>query len=157
VPLNDRFQLRDSYIEAVNSEVFEEHPSALLEIFVLMAQHPEIDGVHASTIRLLRANRHLIDDDYRQDPKNTQLFMKLFQQSAGLVEQLKRMTRYGILGLYLPEFGRVTGQMQHDLFHIYTVDAHTLKVVQNMCNFLLPSAKEDFPVAAHVVTRLPKI
>src|SRR5690606_26021509 len=96
VPLNDRFQLRDNYIEAVNSEVFEKHPSALLEIFVLMAQHPEIDGVHASTIRLLRANRHLIDDDYRQDPKNTQLFMKLFQQSGGLVEQLKRMTRYGI-------------------------------------------------------------
>lgn len=157
VSLNDRFQLRDNYIETVNSDVFEEHPSALLEIFVLMAQHPEIDGVHASTIRLLRANRHLIDDNYRQDPKNTQLFMKLLQQSAGLVEQLKRMTRYGILGLYLPEFGRVTGQMQHDLFHIYTVDAHTLKVVQNMCNFLLPSAKEDFPVAAHVVTRLPKI
>src|SRR5690606_13608394 len=128
-----------------------------LEIFVLMAQRPEIEGVHASTIRLLREYRHLIDDNYRRDPKNTQLFMKLMQQSSGLVDQLKRMTRYGILGLYLPEFGRVTGQMQHDLFHIYTVDAHTLKVVQNMCDFLLPSAKEDFPVAAHVVNRLPKL
>jgi [protein-PII] uridylyltransferase len=157
VPLNDRFQLRDNYIEAVHPEVFEERPSALLEVFVLMAQHPEIVGVHASTIRLLRASRYLIDDSYRKDHKNTQLFIKLLQQSAGLVEQLKRMARYGILGLYLPEFGRVTGQMQHDLFHIYTVDAHTLKVVQNMCNFLLPSAKEDFPVAAHVVTRLPKL
>lgn len=157
VPLNDRFQLRDNYIEAVHDNVFADRPSALLEIFVLMAQQPDIEGVRASTIRLLRASRYLIDDDYRRDPKNTQLFMKLLQQSAGLVEQLKRMTRYGILGLYLPEFGRVTGQMQHDLFHIYTVDAHTLKVVQNMCNFLLPSAKEDFPVAAHVVTRLPKL
>jgi [protein-PII] uridylyltransferase len=157
VAINDRFQLRDNYIEAVHDKVFEERPSALLEIFVLMAQRPDIDGVHASTIRLLRANRHLIDDDYRKDPKNTQVFMKLMCQSGGLVEQLKRMTRYGILGLYLPEFGRVTGQMQHDLFHIYTVDAHTLKVVQNMCDFLLPSAKENFPVAAHVVTRLPKL
>jgi len=122
-----------------------------------MAQRPEIEGVHATTIRLLRENRHLIDEEYRQNPKNTQLFMKLLQQSAGLVEQLKRMTRYGILGLYLPEFGRVTGQMQHDLFHIYTVDAHTLKVVQNMCDFLLPSARVDFPVAAHIVPRLPKL
>ncbi len=156
-PINDRFQLCDGYIQAVNDAVFEERPSTLLEIFVLMAQRPEIEGVHASTIRLLRAHRYLIDDDYRRDSKNTQLFLKLLQQSEGLVEQLKRMTRYGILGLYLPEFGRVTGQMQHDLFHIYTVDAHTLKVVQNMCNFLLPSAKEDFPVAAHVVNRLPKI
>lgn len=157
VALNERFEIRDSYIAAVHDQVFEERPSALLEIFVLMAQHPDIEGVHATTIRMLRESRHLIDDDYRRDPKNTQLFMKLLQQSAGLVEQLKRMTRYGILGLYLPEFGRVTGQMQHDLFHIYTVDAHTLKVVQNMCNFLLPSAKDDFPVAAHVVNRLPKL
>jgi [protein-PII] uridylyltransferase len=155
--LNERFQIRDNYIEAIHDQVFEEQPSALLEIFVLMAQRPEIEGVHATTIRLLRENRHLIDEEYRQDPKNTQLFMKLLQQSAGLVEQLKRMTRYGILGLYLPEFGRVTGQMQHDLFHIYTVDAHTLKVVQNMCDFLLPSARVDFPVAAHIVPRLPKL
>lgn len=155
--LNERFQVRDNYIEAIHHDVFVQQPSALLEIFVLMAQHPEIEGVHATTIRLLRENRHLIDEDYRQDPKNTQLFMKLLQQSTGLVEQLKRMTRYGILGLYLPEFGRVTGQMQHDLFHIYTVDAHTLKVVQNMCDFLLPSAKVDFPVAAHIAPRLPKL
>src|SRR5690606_29964154 len=137
--------------------VFEENPSALLEMFVLMAQNPQIQGVRASTIRWIRESRYLIDDNFRNNPKNTQLFIKLLQHPAGLVEQLKRMSRYGILGLYLPEFGQVTGQMQHDLFHIYTVDAHTLKVVQNMCNFLLPSAKEDFPVAALIMTRLPKL
>ncbi len=155
--INERFQLRDRYIEAAHIYVFEEEPSALLEIFVLMAQNPDIEGVRASTIRLLRENRHLIDDNYRQNPKNTQLFLELLRHPGGLVEQLKRMSRYGILGLYLPEFGRVTGQMQHDLFHIYTVDAHTLKVVQNLCDFLLPSAKEDFPIAAHIMTRLPKL
>ncbi|WP_036187077.1 [protein-PII] uridylyltransferase [Marinimicrobium agarilyticum] len=154
--LNERFQLRDHYIEAAHIYVFEENPSALLEIFVLMAKHPEIEGVRASTIRLLRESRHLIDNDYRRNPNNTQLFLELFSHPAGLVEQLKRMSRYGILGLYLPEFGQVTGQMQHDLFHIYTVDAHTLKVMQNMCDFLKPGAKEDFPIAAHVMKRLPK-
>lgn len=157
VSINERFQLRDNFIEATHTYVFEENPSALLEIFVLMAQNPQIQGVRASTIRWIRESRYLIDDQFRSNPKNTQLFIKLLQHPAGLVEQLKRMSRYGILGLYLPEFGQVTGQMQHDLFHIYTVDAHTLKVVQNMCNFLLPSAKEDFPVAATIMTRLPKL
>jgi len=154
--VNERFQLRDNYIEATHTYVFEENPSALLEMFVLMAQNPKIVGVRASTIRLVRESRHLIDDSFASNNKNTQLFVKLLQYPGGLVEQLKRMLRYGILGLYLPEFGQVTGQMQHDLFHIYTVDAHTLKVVQNICNFLLPSAKQDFPIAAHITTRLPK-
>lgn len=154
--LNERFQLRDRYIEAAHIYVFDEQPSALLEIFVLMAQHPEIEGVRASTIRLLRENRHLIDDDFRRRPENTQRFLQLFHYPEGLVEQLKRMSRYGILGLYLPEFGMVTGQMQHDLFHIYTVDAHTLKVMQNMCNFLRPEATDEFPIAAHIIKRLPK-
>ena len=157
VSVNERFQLRDNYIEATHTYIFEEHPSALLEMFVLMAQNPMIVGVRASTIRLVRESRHLIDENFRNNPKNTQLFVKLLQYPGGLVEQLKRMLRYGILGLYLPEFGQVTGQMQHDLFHIYTVDAHTLKVVQNMCNFLLPSTKEDFPIAAHIMTRLPRL
>ncbi|RYY74044.1 MAG: [protein-PII] uridylyltransferase [Gammaproteobacteria bacterium] len=157
VSINERFQLRDNYIEATHTYVFEEYPSALLEMFVIMAQNPMIVGVRASTIRLVRESRHLIDENFRNDPKNTQLFVKLLQYPGGLVEQLKRMLRYGILGLYLPEFGQVTGQMQHDLFHIYTVDAHTLKVVQNMCNYLLPSAKEEFPICAHIMTRLPRL
>ncbi|WP_041523108.1 [protein-PII] uridylyltransferase [Gilvimarinus agarilyticus] len=156
-PINERFQRRDDYIEVAHIYVFEESPSALLEIFVLMAQNPDIKGVRASTIRLMRESRHLIDDSFRQDPVNNQLFLQLFTYPAQLVDELKRMSRYGILGLYLPEFGRVTGQMQHDLFHIYTVDAHTLLLIQNLCNFLQPQAKEDFPVAWHVMRRLPKV
>lgn len=154
--INERFQLRDRYIEAAHIFVFDETPSALLEIFVLMAKNPDIEGVRASTIRLIRESRHLIDDHYRSDPENRRLFIELFNYPDGLVEQLKRMSRYGVLGLYLPEFGRVTGQMQHDLFHIYTVDAHTLKVVENLCNFLQPSAKEEFPIAADLMPRLHK-
>jgi [protein-PII] uridylyltransferase len=156
-PINERFQRRDDYIEVAHIYVFEESPSALLEIFVLMAQNPDIKGVRASTIRLMRESRHLLDDAFREDPANNQLFLQLFTYPAQLVDELKRMTRYGILGLYLPEFGRVTGQMQHDLFHIYTVDAHTLLLIQNLCNFLQPQAKEDFPVAWHVMRRLPKV
>ncbi|MCW8194293.1 [protein-PII] uridylyltransferase [Proteobacteria bacterium 005FR1] len=155
-PINERFQLRDNYIEVTHTKVFKEEPSALLEIFVLMGNNPDIRGPRASTIRLIRENRDRIDDDFRNDQRNQKLFMELLACPYGLFTQLKRMKRYGILGRYLPEFGRVTGQMQHDLFHIYTVDAHTLLVVKNMRLFRHPDAEEMFPVAAHVMKRLPK-
>ncbi|GAB1256745.1 [protein-PII] uridylyltransferase [Aurantivibrio plasticivorans] len=155
-PVNERFQLLDGYIEATHAEVFEQTPSALLEIFVLMGNDPDIRGVRASTIRLIRASRELIDEDFRAQEENRKLFMALLGCPHGLFTQLKRMKRYGVLGRYLPEFGRVTGQMQHDLFHIYTVDAHTLLVVKNMRQFNRPDASEEFPVAAHAMKRLPK-
>jgi [protein-PII] uridylyltransferase len=156
IPINERFQLRDNYIEVTHTKAFRENPSALLEIFVLMGNDPNIRGPRASTIRLIRENRDRIDENFRNDPRNQQLFLDLLRCPYGLFTQLKRMKRYGILGRYLPEFGQVTGQMQHDLFHIYTVDAHTLLVVQNMRQFRHPDAEEKFPVAAHVMKRLPK-
>ncbi|WP_308366844.1 MULTISPECIES: [protein-PII] uridylyltransferase [unclassified Microbulbifer] len=155
-PINERFQLRDSTIEVTQTRVFEEQPSALLEIFVLMAENPDIQGVRASTIRLIREHRHLIDDKFRSTPANAELFMQLLRSPRGLSTQLSRMTRYGVLGRYLPEFGRVTGQMQHDLFHIYTVDAHTLQVVRNMRSFRSPEAWQKFPIAAEILSRLRK-
>ncbi|MCB1670747.1 MAG: [protein-PII] uridylyltransferase [Gammaproteobacteria bacterium] len=157
VPINKRFQIHNGYIEARNSNVFKRFPFALIEVFVLMAQNPAIQGVRASTIRLIRDNRQLVDEKFRNDIRNTSLFMELLRSDHMLTLQLRRMARYGILGRYLPEFGRITGKMQHDLFHIYTVDAHTLQVVENMRRFLLPDAEEKYPVAAHIARNLPKL
>ncbi|MEX0618769.1 MAG: [protein-PII] uridylyltransferase [Pseudohongiellaceae bacterium] len=155
--INKRFQIRNGYIEARSAKVFGRFPFALLEIFVQIAQNPEIEGVRASTIRLIRENRHLIDEAYRHDIRNVSLFMELLRSPHQLAMQLRRMARYGILDRYLPEFGQITGKMQHDLFHIYTVDAHTLQVVENMRRFRLPGAEEEFPVASHIVKNLPKV
>ena len=155
--INTRFQLRNGYIEVINSEIFEKHPFALIEIFVLMGDNPSIKGIRASTIRLILNNRDLIDESFRQDPKNIELFIKLLRTQNHMSLQLSRMARYGVLGLYLPEFERITGQMQHDLFHIYTVDAHTLQVIENMRKFRLPEASNKFPVAAHIFKNLPKV
>lgn len=155
-PVNDRFQLRDNYIEVTHNAVFLQEPSALLEIFVIMGNNPGINGVRPETIRLLREHRELIDDHFRTDPKNTQLFVDLLKCEYALVTQLKRMKRYNILGRYLPEFGDIIGQMQHDLFHIYTVDAHTLSVVKNMRMLRYPESKEKFPVAYECMQQLPK-
>ena len=155
--INNRFQVRNSYIEVIYPEVFKRYPSALLEIFVLMGQNPQIEAIRASTIRLLLDSRRLIDEEYRHDIRNVTLFMELIRSPHYMTLQIRRMARYGILGRYLPEFEQITGQMQHDLFHIYTVDAHTLQVVENMRLFRLPDAVEKYPVAAHIFKNLPKV
>lgn len=155
--INNRFQLRNDYIEIRYGDVFKRFPFALLEIFVLMAQNPRIKGVRAITIRSIRDSRYLINEAFRKDLRNVTLFMELLRSPHELTSQLRRMARYGVLGLYLPEFGAISGKMQHDLFHIYTVDAHTLQVVENTRRFLLPEAEEKFPIAAHIVRRLPKL
>ncbi len=155
--LNARFQIHNNYIEALHSRVFRQNPFALLEIFVLIAQDAKIEGIRASTIRLIRNGRQLIDDDFRNDIRNTTLFMELLRSPYKMVARLKQMKRYGILGAYLPEFGRVIGQMQHDLFHIYTVDDHTLQVIENMRRLRHPEAAERYPIASRIVKTLPKV
>lgn len=155
-PLNERFQVRDGYLEATHGNVFQESPSALLEIFVLLARHPEIRGVRADTIRLLRDHRYLIDDAFRRDPDNTSLFIELFRSRQGIHRNLRRMNRYGILGRYLPEFGHIVGQMQHDLFHIYTVDAHTLNLIKNLRKLFWPELAGKYPLASKLIEKLPK-
>ena len=155
-PVNARFQLHDGYIEATHRNVFKRTPFALLEIFVLMAQNPSIKGVRADTIRLLREHRHLIDDSFRHDIRNTSLFIELFKCEIGIHRNLRRMNRYGILGRYLPEFGHIVGQMQHDLFHIYTVDAHTLNLIKHLRKLQYTPVSEKFPLASKIMGKLPK-
>jgi len=155
-PVNERFRICNDYIEVTKEDVFQKNPSALLEMFVVMGKKPEIKGVRASTIRLIRESRHLIDENFKNDKKNTELFLELMRSPHNLVTNLGHMKRYGILGRYLPEFGEITGQMQHDLFHIYTVDAHTLLLINNLRQFRHKPAEKNFPIAAHIIRRLPK-
>ena len=154
--INANFQLHDNYIEVTHKKVFAQNPSALLEIFVILGTTPSIRGVRTNTIRLINEHRFLVDDNFRNDPTNKQLFLQLFKSGQGLITQLKRMKRYNILGRYLPAFGKIIGQMQHDLFHRYTVDDHTLLVIQKMCNFSAPDAEQEFPIAAHILKRMDK-
>lgn len=156
-PLNKRFQIRGRYIEAINNAVFAYAPYALLEVFLLTAQNPQIKGFRASTIRSIRAHRHLIDDDFRNNITNISLFMEILKTPHALHTTLSYMKRYNILGRYLPEFDRIIGQMQHDLFHIYTVDAHTLRVIKNMVSFRKPESQETHPLATRLIKRLPKL
>ncbi len=155
-PLNKRFQIRNAYIEACDQDVFKRYPFALLEIFLLLQQNPHIEGVRASTIRLIRDHRHLIDDKFRNDLKARSLFIEIVRQPRRLGHELQRMHRYGVLEAYLPDFGAVAGLMQFDLFHVYTVDVHTLFVVQNMRHYTNPENKDALPMCARLMAQIPK-
>tara|TARA_R110000823_G_scaffold210224_4_gene340459 strand:- start:16087 stop:18729 length:2643 start_codon:yes stop_codon:yes gene_type:complete len=155
--INDRYQVRNGYIEARRHTLFNEYPPALLEIFLFCANDAEINGIAAPTIRQIRNNRQLIDDAFRADPRNHQSFLDLLRSPHKMTLQLRRMARYGVLGDYLPEFGRIIGQMQHDLFHVYTVDAHTLEVIKFARHFMSLGNEEMFPVTSRVARRLPRV
>ncbi len=156
-PINSRFQVCNGYIEVTGPETFRKYPSALLEIFVVLAQRSDIAGIRASTMRLIRDHCYLVDKDFRNNPQNNSLFIELLRSPHRLFTQLKRMKRCGLLGQYIPDFNGIVGQMQYDLFHIYTVDAHTLLVIKNMRRFRYPERRREFPVAGEIVERLPKI
>ena len=143
--LNDDFTLHNGYIEAIHERVFIDNPSALIEIFILMQSRPDIQGPHAATLRLIRQSLHLIDDDFRADPKNTELFMKFIRKPVGIIHQLRRMNRYGVLAAYIPVFEKIVGRMQYDLFHAYTVDQHTLFVIRNLRRFSVEEHRYEFP------------
>src|ERR1017187_4025327 len=155
-PLNPRFQVRNDYLEAVNEDVFARLPSALLELFVLLQQNPQIRGVRAGTIRAVARNLWLIDEEFRQNPRNHRLFLEILRAPRGVTHELRRMNDYGVLGRYIPAFGRVVGRMQYDLFHAYTVDAHTLFVVSNLRRLAMSEFDHELPLVSAIMQTLPK-
>ncbi len=155
-PLNARFQVRNGSLEAVSEEVFARSPSALLEMFVILQQNPDIHGVRASTMRAVARNLWLIDEEFRQNPRHHRLFLEILRAPVGVTHELRRMNTYGVLGRYIPAFGRIVGRMQYDLFHAYTVDAHTLFVVSNLRRFMIPRYDQELPDASRVMQQLPK-
>ncbi len=145
-PLNERFLSRNNLLEARDEMLFENDPSTILESFLLMEQHGKLTGFSAPTARALIRARGKIDAAFRRDEKNRALFMQIMRAPQGITHVLRRMSRNGILGRYLPAFGRITGQMQHDLFHVFTVDEHILMVVHNLRCFALKRHEHEHPL-----------
>lgn len=150
--LNPRFLARGNLLEAVDEALFEREPAAILESFHLMQRHPELQGMGAATLRALWRARHRIDAAFRRDPANRARFMAILREPRGLTWALRSMNRYGVLGRYIPAFGRVVGQMQHDLFHIYTVDEHILTVLRNMRRLAVPEFAHEYPLASRLIS-----
>nr|VFK14731.1 MAG: UTP--GlnB (protein PII) uridylyltransferase, GlnD [Candidatus Kentron sp. LFY] len=155
-PIGRRFQARNGFLEVADDKVFKRYPFALLELFLILQQHPTLAGVRATTIRLIRDHRYLIDDEFRGDIRVRSLFIEILRQPRGITDALRRMHRYGILGAYLPAFKKIIGQMQYDLLHVYTVDEHTLFVVSNLRAFASIGHDKKFTLCARVFAEIPK-
>jgi len=154
--INNKFDSIAGYIAAKSVGIFEAHPRALLEIFILIQKIPSINGIRATTIRLIRSNLHLIDNNFRQDPLARQLFVDILRQPRTINRVLRMMNRYGVLAAYLPSFNNIVARMQYDLFHIYTVDEHTLFVIRNLRRFALEKHNEELPFCNSIFLLIPK-
>lgn len=142
--LDNEFQLSNNYIEVRNTRIFIQHPQALLKLFLWIAKRPDIEGVRANTIRLIRESLYLINKRFKASSETTELFMNILKTAHGPYRALHRMSRYGVLAHYLECFAMVTGQMQYDLFHVYTVDQHTLFVIRNLSRFREKNMQSNF-------------
>ena len=154
-PLNRRFQAQHGFIGIRHDQVFRDTPSALLEIFHQLQLHPQLRGISARTLRIMRRDRHLLDQEINSS-RCRQLFLATLSHGHGVTRALRDMNRYGILGRYLPNFGQIIGHMQFDLFHMLTVDEHSLFVVRNLRRLALPRFDAELPFASQLMQSLDK-
>ncbi|MCL2076257.1 MAG: [protein-PII] uridylyltransferase [Betaproteobacteria bacterium] len=145
LPLNARFQKSGDFLDITDEDVFRQHPPALLESFALIEQYPDLRGMTARALHALWQAQDLIDNDYQAAPENRRRFLSLFQGGHGVTRVFSLMSQFGILGRYLPAFGKIIGQMQHDLFHVYTVDQHILQTLRNLRRFALDEYAHEYP------------
>ena len=134
-------------IEARAADLFLRRPHAMVDVFAVALDHPELRGLSAQTMRLLQQALAHYGDDFAADAHVLASFLALLRRGAPAVDALARMNWHGVLAAILPQFRRVVGRMQYDLFHVYTVDEHTLRVLRNVARFADPAAAAEFPLA----------
>lgn len=155
VPLERAFVARGDEMDIVNDNVFESDPNAILRLFYVYHSHPELTRL---STRLLRALWHAspsIDEAYRHNPIHQQTFLDILRMPKGTYHSLKLMNMWDVLGRFLPPFKQIVGQMQHDLYHIFTVDQHTLRVVRNIRRFARSEFAHEYPFCAQIMSELP--
>lgn len=155
IAIDADFQIDQNLLDIRSDDLFERQPAALLKSFLLLSQRPELKGMTARTLRALWHARRHIDAAFRRDAANRASFLALFKTQRGLTHQLRRMNQFDLLGAYLPAFGRIVGRMQHDLFHVYTVDQHILQVVRNLRRLSLPEFAHEYPEHSRLMAEFP--
>jgi len=149
-PLNERFFEKSGLIEVASDDLYEKHPHAILETFLMYQATPGIKGLSARTLRALYNARGLMNSRFRADPVNRQTFLQILQQPYGITHAMRLMNQTSVLGRYLWVFRRIVGQMQHDLFHAYTVDQHILMVLRNVRRFFMAEHAHEYPFCSQL-------
>lgn len=149
-PINERFFEKAGLIEVASDDLYEKHPHAILETFLLYQATTGVTGLSARTLRALYNVRPIMNAQFRADPVNRQTFMQILQQPFGITHAMRLMNQTSALGRYLWVFRRIVGQMQHDLFHAYTVDQHILMVLRNVRRFFMAEHAHEYPFCSQL-------
>ena len=154
--LDENFQSIGNLLDIRDENLFERQPAAIFDSFQIMQESHELHGMSARTLRALWRARELITPEFRANPANRAAFLRLFQSPKGVVHEFRRMNQLDILGTYLPSFGRIVGQMQHDLFHVYTVDQHILQVLRNLRRFTMSEFAHEYPLCSRTIIEVDR-
>ncbi len=153
---NPNFQVRGDVLRLRDETLYQLKPETIFETFRVLQRHPELTGLSPTTLRALWRARDRMDTRFRADPKHRAQFIDILRAPLRVTYALRRMNEYGLLGSYIPAFGRIVGQMQHDLFHVYTVDEHILKVLRNVRRFALPMFAHEFPFCSKLIAEFER-
>ena len=152
-PINDRFLDRAGLLEVKSDDLYRREPHAILETFLVYEQTPGIKGLSARTLRALYHARSVMDAKFRRDRVNRERFMAILREPQGQTHAFRLMNQTSVLGRYLWVFRRIVGQMQHDLFHVYTVDQHILMVLRNVRRFFIPEHTHEYPFCSQLAAQ----
>ena len=149
-PINEHFLERGGLLEVASDDLYQRHPHAILKTFLTFQTEGAPKGLSARTLRALYNARDLMDGGFRRDPVNRATFMQILQAPQGQTHALRQMNQTSVLGRYLWVFRRIVGQMQHDLFHVYTVDQHILMVLRNVRRFFIAEHAHEYPFCSQL-------
>ena len=148
--INERFSDKGGLIEVNSDDLYQREPHAILETFLLFQSTSGAKGLSARTLRALYNARTVMDAKFRHDPVNRDTFKKILMQRQGITHAMRLMNQTSVLGRYLWAFRRIVGQMQHDLFHVYTVDQHILMVLRNVRRFFMAEHAHEYPFCSQL-------
>jgi len=152
-PIDAHFLDRGGMLEVAHDRLYIEQPHAILRTFLVYQQTPGIKGLSARTLRALYNARNQMDASFRRDPTNRAVFMQILRQPQGITHALRLLNETSVLGRYLWVFRRIVGRMQHDLFHVYTVDQHIIMVVRNVRRFFIPEHAHEYPFCSQLASQ----
>ena len=153
---NEHFIERQGVLDIKDPQLYEKDPDQILRTFLVFSQTSSVKGLSATIFRALYNARHRMNAQWRNNPSNRKLFIELLKQPEGVSRAFQLMNRTSVLGRYLPAFRKIVGQMQHDLFHVYTVDQHILMVLRNVRRFMVVEHAHEFPFCSRLIAHFEK-